>query len=157
MSVNSYPPGEHWRSGFEYRSDIRSTFNILDLFTQWSYWWVPRYQHRLCFINGKSGRKRIDCDGGDDGGIIKMKQVTVLRRSAWWSLCHSRRQSPLQSVRSPGYQCIMLLLMKMVIIMMMMAKMMVISIFSCPEQLNRWPCHSLTHSVTVLLIYKEWP
>ena len=20
--------------------------------------------------------------------------------------------------------------------------------FSCPEQLNRWPCHSLTHSVT---------
>ena len=21
-------------------------------------------------------------------------------------------------------------------------------IFSCPEQLNRWPCHSLTHSLT---------
>ena len=23
-----------------------------------------------------------------------------------------------------------------------------ILIFSCPQQLNRWPCHSLTHSVT---------
>ena len=23
-----------------------------------------------------------------------------------------------------------------------------VSIFSCPEQLNRWPCHWLTHSVT---------
>ena len=21
-------------------------------------------------------------------------------------------------------------------------------LFSCPEQLNRWPCHSLTHSLT---------
>ena len=27
-------------------------------------------------------------------------------------------------------------------------------IFSCPEQLNRWPCHSLTHSL-LLLPYKE--
>ena len=26
-----------------------------------------------------------------------------------------------------------------------------ISLFSCPEQLNRWPCHSLTHSVRDLL------
>ena len=25
-------------------------------------------------------------------------------------------------------------------------------LFSCPEQLNRWPCHWLTHSVTVLLL-----
>ena len=24
--------------------------------------------------------------------------------------------------------------------------------FSCPEQLNRWPCHWLTHSLTVLLL-----
>ena len=32
------------------------------------------------------------------------------------------------------------------------------SVFSCPEQLNRWPCHSLTQSVThslLLLTYKE--
>ena len=136
MSVNSYPPREYWKSGFEYNNQI----NILDLFTQWFYRWVLRYQHRLCFINGKSGRKRIDCDGGDDGGIIKMKQVTVLRRSAWWSLCHSRRQSPLQSVRSPGYQCIMLLMM-MVIIMMMMAKVMVIGIFL--KSINLRSCRSL--------------
>ena len=37
-----------------------------------------------------------------------------------------------------------------------------IFIFSCPEQLNRWPCHSLSHSLTdwvteslLLLPYKE--
>ena len=33
-----------------------------------------------------------------------------------------------------------------------------LSIFSCPKQLNRWPCHSLTQSVThslLLLTYKE--
>ena len=28
-------------------------------------------------------------------------------------------------------------------------------IFSCPEQLNRWPCHSLTHSLTFTFAYKE--
>ena len=26
------------------------------------------------------------------------------------------------------------------------------SFFSCPEQLNRWPCHSVCHSLTVLLL-----
>ena len=32
-------------------------------------------------------------------------------------------------------------------------------IFSCPEQLNRWPCHWLTDSFSVLLLltYKEQP
>ena len=32
-----------------------------------------------------------------------------------------------------------------------------IAFFSCPEQLNRWPCHSLTHSLSDLLIltYKK--
>ena len=39
----------------------------------------------------------------------------------------------------------------------------VLLLFSCPEQLNRWPCHSLTHSLTdsltvlLLLTYKERP
>ena len=31
-------------------------------------------------------------------------------------------------------------------------------LFSCPEELNRWPCHRLTHSVTqslLLLPYKK--
>ena len=28
-------------------------------------------------------------------------------------------------------------------------------IFSCPEQLNRWPCHSLSQSVTDLLILEH--
>ena len=28
-----------------------------------------------------------------------------------------------------------------------------IIIFSCPEQLNRWPCHSLRHSLRVLLLF----
>ena len=30
-------------------------------------------------------------------------------------------------------------------------------LFSCPEQLNRWPCHSLTHSVTFGFDITEWP
>ena len=36
-------------------------------------------------------------------------------------------------------------------------------LFSCPEQLNRWPCHSVTHWLTdwlrvfYWLTYKEWP
>ena len=32
-------------------------------------------------------------------------------------------------------------------------------LFSCPKQLNRWPCHSLTDSLTVLLLLtcKERP
>ena len=32
-------------------------------------------------------------------------------------------------------------------------------LFSCPKQLNRWPCHWLTDSLTVLLLltYKERP
>ena len=28
-------------------------------------------------------------------------------------------------------------------------------VFSCPEQLNRWPCHSLTHSLSHLLILEH--
>ena len=30
-------------------------------------------------------------------------------------------------------------------------------IFSCPQQLNRWPCHSLSHSVTFTFDITEWP
>ena len=33
-------------------------------------------------------------------------------------------------------------------------------VFSCPEQLNRWPCHSLTHSLTngtFTFDITEWP
>ena len=37
----------------------------------------------------------------------------------------------------------------------------VLDIFSCPEQLNRWPCHSLTHWLTNSLTFTfditEWP
>ena len=29
-------------------------------------------------------------------------------------------------------------------------------IFSCPEQLNRWPCHSLTHSLTNSRYFTDW-
>ena len=32
------------------------------------------------------------------------------------------------------------------------SKYLITAVFSCPQQLNRWPCHWLTHSLRVLLL-----
>ena len=71
--------------------------------------------------------------------------VNMSLRSMWQSLDEEDLYKHCKSAKLPWHHNIRLSFCLFVFPSLGLSVFLSFSLFSCPEQLNRWPCHSLTH------------